>query len=157
MIQEFLAAYEASSLGHAARQTVWLYPLANLAHVLGAALLVGSIAVFDILVLRRRYAVAATAASVAIPLAAAGFALQAVSGIVLFSAETTAVGRNPAFLFKMVFLVIGLANVVAFHAYRRMDALAVEGGLPATIRLSAMVSIGVWILVLLAGRAIAYG
>ena len=54
MIQELLAAFEASGLGHTARNSVWLYPLANLVHVLGAALLVGSIAVFDILVLRRR-------------------------------------------------------------------------------------------------------
>ena len=157
MIQDFLAAYEASALGHAARETVWLYPVANLAHVLGAALLVGSIVVFDILVLRRRFAVAAAAGSVAIPLAATGLALQAASGIVLFSAEATAVGRNPAFLFKMAILLIGLANVVAFHGYHRLAALAVEGGPPATVRLSAMVSIGVWILVLLAGRAIAYG
>ena len=157
MIQDFLAAYEASALGQAARETVWLYPLANLAHVLGAALLVGSIVVFDILVLRRRYADAAAAASVVIPLAATGLALQAASGIVLFSAEATAVGRNPAFLFKMVFLLIGLANVIAFHSFHRLAGLAAEGGPPASVRLNAMVSIGAWILVLLAGRAIAYG
>jgi hypothetical protein len=155
MIQELLAAYEASGLGHAARNTVWLYPLANLVHVLGAALLVGSIAVFDILVLRRRYGDAAAAGRVAIPLAATGLALQAASGFVLLSAEATAVARNPAFLFKMALLAVGLANVAAFHANYGLAALA-DGRL-RTVRFSAMVSLGVWILVLLAGRAIAYG
>jgi hypothetical protein len=155
MVHELLAALEASGLGHAARNTVWLYPLANLAHVLGAALLVGSIAVFDVLVLRRRYPEAAAAGAVAIPLAATGLALQATSGVVLFTAEATAIAGNPAFLFKMVLLVAGLANVIAFHAYHRVAALAVEGGFPA-VRLHAMVSLSVWILVLLAGRAIAY-
>jgi hypothetical protein len=122
MIQELLAAYEASALGHAARNTVWLYPLANLVHVLGASLLVGAIAVFDILVLRRRYQTAASAGRVAIPLAATGLALQAASGLVLFSAEATTIARNPAFLFKMIMLVIGWPTsppFTPFIAYQR--------------------------------------
>jgi putative copper export protein len=156
MIQELLAAYEASALGHAARNSVWLYPIANLVHVLGASLLVGAIAVFDILVLRQRYQTASNAGRVAIPLAATGLALQAASGLVLFSAEATTIARNPAFLFKMIMLVIGLANVAAFHAWHRVSALA-EDDRDRAIRVGAMVSLGAWILVLLAGRAIAYG
>ncbi|HUE46806.1 MAG TPA: hypothetical protein VMO81_11175 [Aestuariivirgaceae bacterium] len=156
MIQELLAAYEASALGHGARNSVWLYPLANLVHVLGASLLVGGIAVFDILVLRRRYQTASNAGRIAIPLAATGLALQASSGLVLFSAEATTIARNPAFLFKMTMLVVGLANVAAFHAWHRVSELAEESHGPA-VRLGAIVSLGVWILVLLAGRAIAYG
>ena len=155
MVQELLAALEASGLGNAARNTVWLYPLVNLVHVLGAAVLVGSIAVFDVLVLRRRYAAAAYAGTVAIPLAATGLALQAASGVVLFSAEATAIARNPAFLFKMALLAVGLANVVAFHASHSLAALAGESYRPA-VRLNAMVSLAVWIFILLAGRAIAY-
>lgn len=156
MIQELLAAYEASTLGHAARDSVWLYPLANLVHVLGASLLVGAIAVFDILVLRRRYRTAASAGRVAIPLAATGLALQATSGLVLFSAEATTIARNPAFLFKMIMLLVGLANVAAFHTWHRVSSLAEDGHRPG-MRLAAIVSLSVWILVLLAGRAIAYG
>lgn len=155
MVQEFLAALEASGLGHAARNTVWLYPLANLAHVLGAALLVGSIAVFDVLVLQRSYPQATAAGTVAIPLAASGVALQAVSGVVLFAAEATAIAGNPAFLVKVALLVVGLANVAAFHAYRRATAVAVEDR-GVAVRLHAMLSLGVWIAVLLAGRTIAY-
>lgn len=155
MVHELLVALEASGLGHAARHTVWLYPLANLVHVLGAALLVGSIAVFDVLVLRRSYSAAAAAGAVAIPLAAAGLGLQAVTGIVLFSAEATATARNPAFLFKMAMLVVGLVNVVAFHASHRVLAMAAERPLPA-VRLHAGLSLGAWVLVLLAGRTIAY-
>ena len=49
---ELMLADEQSGLGHAARSTSWLYPLANLTHVLGASLLVGAIAVFDLQVLR---------------------------------------------------------------------------------------------------------
>jgi hypothetical protein len=45
---------------------------------------------------------------------------------------------------------------VAFHALHRTAALVLECPRP-TVRLNAMVSLGVWILILLAGRAIAYG
>lgn len=156
MISELLAAYEASALGHAARNSVWLYPLANIAHVLGAALLVGSIAVFDVLVLRRRYDSAAKAGSVAVPLAAIGLAMQATTGLVLFSAEATTIARNPAFLFKMVLLAFALANVAAFHAFHRVATLKDEGR-RSVVRLHAIVSLTAWIMVLLSGRAIAYG
>jgi hypothetical protein len=81
--------------------------------------------------------------------------VQAASGIILFSAEATTIAPNPAFLFKMVLLVVGLANVIAFHAWHRVAALAVDDR-PGGPRLHAMMSLGVWILVLLGGRAIAY-
>lgn len=153
MIQELLAAYEASDLGHAARNSAWLFPVANIAHFVGATLLVGAIGVFDILVLRRRYRSATSAGRIAIPLAATGLALQAASGLVMFSAETTTVVRNPAFLFKMTMLVVGLANVAAFHALHRVSALAEDGYRPS-VRIGAIVSLSVWTLVLLAGFSI---
>ena len=51
-IEAAMTALEQSGLGAAARGSAWLYPLANLAHVLGAALLVGAIATFDVQLLR---------------------------------------------------------------------------------------------------------
>src|SRR5688572_27387748 len=111
MYGEVLAIIEASALARAARGLTWLFPLANLAHVLGAALLVGSIAVFDLLLLRRRFAEAAGIARTALPLAACGIVLLILSGPILFSAEATAVGRNALFLLKMGLIIVGLLNL----------------------------------------------
>jgi hypothetical protein len=149
MVIAWLAALEASGLGQAARSSVWLYPAANLLHVLGAALTVGGIAVLDVLIIRGQVRVARDAASVAIPLAAGGIALQIATGIVLLSAEATASGQNPAFLLKMAVIVVGLINIAVFHARH----FAFEG---ATARLQAGISLAVWAGALLAGRAIAY-
>lgn len=146
MYAEFLALIEASALGHVARASVWVYPLSNLAHVLGAALLVGGIAVFDILMLRRRYADAAAAARVALPLAAAGVAMLVASGAVLFSAEATALGSNPVFLLKAALIAAGLANLTVYHLSAGRRPAGVHAG----------VSLAVWVSVLLAGRSIAY-
>lgn len=153
MYEDALALIEASALAQEARASTWLYPLANLAHVLGAALLVGSIAVFDILLLRRLYANAAAAARVALPVAAFGIALLVASGVILFSAEATAIGQNPVFLIKAQLIAAGLLNLALYHLASRDRG---SGGFPSTARLHAGISLAVWISVLLAGRSIAY-
>jgi hypothetical protein len=148
-----MLALEHSGLGQAARSTGWLYPLANLTHVLGAALLVGAIVTFDLQVLRRLHE-GAVVSCAAIPVAVAGFLLQALSGVVLLSAEASALVRNPAFQFKMAMLVLGLANVAVFH-WRFGGALRRRAPLEGAHALAAL-SLATWVLVLLAGRSIAY-
>src|ERR1700732_3094641 len=106
-------ALEHSGLSHAARSTGWLYPLANLVHVLGAALVVGAVATFDIQGLRSLRE-APVVSHTAIPVAVVGLVFQAASGVVLLSAEASTVVRNPAFQFKMAMLIFALANVGVF-------------------------------------------
>ena len=148
-----MMAFEHSGLGHAARSTGWLYPLANLVHVLGAALVVGAIATFDIQVLRNPRT-APIVPHTAIPVAVVGLVFQAASGVVLLSAEASTLVKNPAFQFKMAMLIFALANVALFH---RRFGRALKGGAPLDgARTLAAVSLASWILVLLAGRSIAY-
>jgi hypothetical protein len=148
-----MLAFEHSGLGHAARSTGWLYPLANLVHVLGAALVVGAIATFDIQILRSVRG-AAIVSHTAIPIAIAGLLLHAASGVVLLSAEASTLVKNPAFQFKMAMLTFALANVTLFH-WRFGRAL--KSGAPLDgAQTFAAVSLASWILVLLAGRSIAY-
>ena len=148
-----MLAFEHSGLGHAARSTGWLYPLANLVHVLGAALVVGSIATFDVQILRSRRR-AALVSHTAIPVAVVGLVFQAASGVVLLSAEASTLVKNPAFEFKMAMLIFALVNVAVFH-WRFGRALKTGAPLDGAQPLAA-VSLASWILVLLAGRSIAY-
>jgi hypothetical protein len=148
-----MTALEHSALGEAARGTGWLYPLANMAHVLGAALLLGAIATFDIHVLRGGGSVRTVARAV-IPIAAFGLLVQAASGLVLLSADAMPVVVNPAFQFKMAMLVLGLLNVALFR-WRFGSALKKDTPLDGAHGLAA-VSLASWTLVLLAGRFIAY-
>jgi hypothetical protein len=154
MPADYLAALEASVLGQTARSSIWLFPISNLAHVLGAALLVGSIAVFDILLLRKRYETAISVAGYALPLAMLGVALLVLSGPVLLAAEASAIGRNPVFLTKMTLISAGLFNIAAYYAGAWREKI--NNGLPRRARMHAAISLGVWISVLLAGRLIAY-
>jgi hypothetical protein len=147
-------AFEHSGLGQAARTTGWLYPLANEVHVLGAALLVGSIVTFDVRVLRQARDAHAIYRAV-ILVAITGFFLQLISGIVLLSADTSKVVRNPAFLFKMTMLLVGLVNVAVYH-WSFGSQVRADASLMFRARVLAAVSLASWVLVLLAGRAIAY-
>ena len=154
MAVDLLAALEASLLGQVARSSSWFFPISNLAHVLGAALLVGSIAVFDIALLRQRYAVAAQISGTALAIASIGAVLLMFSGPVLLAAEATALGRNPMFLAKLTLISAALFNISAYYgsAWRQN----VGKGFPRHARLHAAISLCLWILVLLAGRLIAY-
>jgi hypothetical protein len=154
MYGDFLAALEASWLGHVGRHSAWLYTAANLLHVLGAAFVVGGIAVFDLKVLAEHGKNAGQVGRYAIPLAATGLALQVLTGILLLAVEARALGTNPAFYAKLVFIALGLVNVALFHGRFGADLRA--GTLPPEARLYALISLAAWILALLAGRLIAY-
>ena len=106
---DVLTALEQSALGHASRHSAWLFTIANVLHVLGAAFLVGGIAVFDLKVLRDGGRGAATVGRIAVPLAALGLAVQVPTGLVLLSVEATKLGVNPAFYAKLAFIAVGLA------------------------------------------------
>jgi hypothetical protein len=149
-----LSFLEQSALGHASRHSAWLFTIANLLHVLGAALVVGGIGVFDVTALRDRGRGAAAVGRVAIPLAATGLAIQLPTGLVLLSVEATKLGINPAFYAKLVFIAVGLANLIVLHA--RFGSAMRGEDLPAAIRPYAAISLAAWVLTLLAGRMIAY-
>lgn len=154
MYLDALGWLQDSPLGAWARGGGWAYAATNSLHVLGAALVVGAIAVFDGLVLARRGPDAVSAARAAVPVAAFGLVVQVATGIVLLSADARATGLNAAFLAKLALIAVGLLNVAALHL--RFGA-AWRGAFPAReARLHALASLASWIAVLVTGRLIAY-
>lgn len=154
MYVEALGWLQDSGLGQFARSGGFAYAAVNSLHVLGAALLLGAIAVFDVLVLRGRAGAAAGAATVAVPLAAFGLALQVATGLVLLAADARASGTNPAFLAKIALIGIGLANVMALRW--RFGPGFRKGFDVVALRPYAALSLVTWTLAVLAGRMIAY-
>ena len=148
-------ALEQSGLGHILRRSFWLYPAVETLHILGFALLVGSIASFDLRAARAPTvdAVRALAAGL-LPVSRAGFALAVPMGLLLFTTEATAYLGNPVFLAKMALLALALLNVTWFHA--RLKRARDGEGSAGALRASALLSLGLWTGVLVAGRMIAY-
>jgi hypothetical protein len=88
------------------------------------------------------------------PVAGFGLLLQIASGLVLLAADAMPVAVNPAFQFKMAMFALGLVNVAVFR-WRFGGGLKADTPLNGAAGLAA-VSLASWLLVLLAGRFIAY-
>ncbi len=152
MYAEWLAWLEASRLGEVARNSAWLFLVVNVLHVLGAAFVVGGIAVFDVKVLFDREEAEETG-RIAIPLAAIGLLIQIPTGVTLLAVEARALGVNPAFYAKMAFIALGLVNLALVHT-RFRGSLRTE--VPDGARAFATVSLLAWTATVMAGRMIAY-
>ena len=129
----------------------WVYPSLEVVHIVGIALLIGSLAVFELRVWGLGGAVELRAlARLALPIALGGFALALCSGAVMFLSQIDEMLGNKAFLAKMGLLVLAGANAVAFHL---RGGLAVDDALA---RAQTALSLGLWIAVVFCGRWIAY-
>jgi len=156
----WLVALETSPLGDALRQSLWLYPLVEVLHILGLALLVGAIVAFDLRLLGARAPLlpADALSRLLLPIAVTGFALTIPTGVLLFTAEATALVGNPAFLAKMALLVLALANIAVFHnrTGHRMASWSLADRPPRAARVAGAASLTLWVGILALGRLIAY-
>lgn len=133
------------------RESAWVYPILEIIHIIGIALLLGNLIVFEARVLGAGKTLDLTAlARLALPLAVLGFLLAAMSGLTMFATQALELLGNPAFKWKMLLLVIAGGNAAWFHARGSLklnDTIA---------RLQVIASVFVWIAVLSCGRLIAY-
>lgn len=151
------AALEASGFSFMLRDSTWIYPLANLGHIIGLSLLVGPIVALDLRLLGVGRAVSVAALSRTLtPIAITGLALQVLSGLLLFTADASALVGNPVFQIKSGLLVLGLANAVVFRRIWRHALEDWDRSPPALGRVQAALSILFWFGVAISGRLIAY-
>ena len=153
-----MGAIEASALGVAMRQWLWLYPAVEVVHIAGIALLFGSIAVLDLRLLgfSRSISIRRLAHHV-LPWTAASFLLIVPSGLSMFAAHASEFIASPVFALKMGLILAGGVNAALFHAgvFRRAASWDTETPPPAA-RAAATASLLVWLSVIACGRLLAY-
>ena len=154
-----MGAIEASALGQAMRQWLWLYPSVETVHIVGIALLVGSIVVLDLrlLGLSRSLPVRRLSAHI-LPWTAASFVLIIPSGLAMFVAHAGELIANPVFAVKMCLILLAGANAGVFHAgvFRSAGKWDVDVMPPLAARAAAAASLLIWISVIACGRLLAY-
>lgn len=149
-----LVAVEASAFGATMRRSVWLFPVANVLHVLGAMVFFALVAAMDFVVFRRTAARARVVISRLRPLAFAGLLVQVATGIMLFAPEASHIGMNPAFQLKLVAIMLALVNVAVLEIILR--PAAADRPAPHLARSAAAASLVLWLGVAALGRLIAY-
>jgi hypothetical protein len=152
-------ALEQSGFAAAVRQSPWLYPTANVGHVVSLIFFAGAITVMDVRLLG---GLGATAPG-ALLARARNFAIGALAGMVvtgftLFSAEASHLVLNPVFQLKAVLIAAGLVNVAIFEfgAKRAVEGLAPGQSMPRRAKIAGILSLGIWVFVAACGRSIAY-
>lgn len=132
-------------------QSAWAYPVLEIVHLLGIALLVGNLVCFEARVLGAGKTIDLTAlARLALPLSVLGFALVVASGLTMFATQALELLANAAFKWKMLLLALAGGNAAWFHA---RGSLKLNDGMA---RLQVVASFLLWIAVLTCGRLIAY-
>ncbi|MCK8687635.1 DUF6644 family protein [Pseudomonas umsongensis] len=148
-----------SSLGSAMRGDLWLYPLVEVVHILGFAILVGSVVMFDLRVLgvSRNIQVTALARHL-LPWSVAALLLVVPAGLMMFSAHPHDFASNDIFILKLCLIATAGLNAVLFHlgVYRSVTAWDAGDPPPAVAKLQALFSIALWVSVILCGRLLAY-
>jgi hypothetical protein len=158
-----IGALEASALGQAMREWLWLYPSVETVHLIGIGLLFGSIAILDLrlLGLSRALPVRLLARHV-LPWTAASFILIVPSGALMFTAHASEFIESPVFVLKMGLILAAGLNAALFHAMvsPSMDVWDSDGmrklGPPPSARVSAAASLLIWMSVIACGRLLAY-
>jgi hypothetical protein len=158
-----LGAIEASGLGRAMREWLWLYPSVEIVHILGIALLFGSIAVLDVRLLgfSKTISVRRLARHV-LPWSAASFLLIVPSGLMMFVAHATDFISSPVFVIKLCLIMLAGVNAALFHtiAMRTADVWDTEEMRelrpPPSVRLAGAASLLIWVSVIACGRLLAY-
>jgi hypothetical protein len=152
-------ALEQSDLGATIRQSMWLFPLANVGHVLALALFAGALAVMDVRLLGGLAAtspahVLMRARSIAI----AAFVMLAVTGFMQFAADASHLILNPVFQIKLALIGLGLLNLTIFEfgVKHAVAGLGPGAAMPASAKTAGFMSLAIWLAVAACGRTIAY-
>jgi hypothetical protein len=156
-ITQFADWLEGTSWAVGIRQSLWLYPALEIVHIVGIVLLVGAALMFDLRLLgfSSNLPLRGTSNHL-LPWSGRGLWLIIPSGILLFMTNAKSLSADPTFWLKMGLLLIAALNVFVFHRFIVKGYMDEQGELPFSSRISAGVSIIVWIGVIACGRLLAY-
>jgi hypothetical protein len=152
-----LTMLHTSQAAEAMRSSAWLYPIVEIVHIVGFAVLVGSVAMFDLRVLGCSRSVPVPAAGrMLLPWTLASLLVIVPTGLLLFSAHPHELANNKVFQLKLLLIALAGLNALVFHVgvYRTVPNW--NGAAPAPARLHAAASLALWIGVISCGRLLAY-
>lgn len=150
---------EASAIAGFVRGSVWLYPAAEVLHIIGFVVLVGVAFVFDLRLLGLLRSLPITDAVRHLTRwARRSFMVVVPTGFVLFMVDATSLAANSAFQLKLILIAGAGLNAGVFHwvTFRGADTWASNASLPLPARLAGVLSILLWFSVIACGRLIAY-
>jgi len=159
-IEAFLKALQATALAEKIREALFVFPMLEATHVIGLALVFGTIAIIDLRLIglassqrsfKRMY-------SDILKWTWGAFALTAVTGALMFITNATVYYHNFYFRTKMLLLVLAGINMGVFELTlgRKVDSWDKSPSAPTLGRAVGVLSICLWITVIFMGRMIGF-
>lgn len=140
-------------LGEAMRRIRWLYPVGQILHFIGLCFLIGAILLADLRLLGFLRKLPVKVALSTVPIAIAGFGVNAVTGLAFFASDPYRFWFDGAFRVKLAAIVLAGLNALWFMLAEQPKLLhSSEGTVPLAGRVCAALSLALWCAVIVAGR-----
>jgi len=141
----------------------WAWPICEMIHFIGMALLIGSIGLLDFRILGLGKGLPIARLEALVPLGIAGFVANIVTGTIFVLANPSggpvAYLTNFAFQIKMTLILLAGINAIAFYVAgvsRQLATLGPDDDAPVNAKTIAALSLVLWISVIIFGRLIMY-
>jgi len=135
-------------------ESLLAYPLVLFLHSVGMAVSVGVAFVIAARLLGLAHMVRVASLRVLFRIFWGAFALNLITGSLLFAAAATTIGYSPMYYAKLTLIVIGLLLSVPMRRF--VDGDASDQAVPKRLKATAAISLVVWTGVITSGRLIAY-
>ena len=137
--------------------SIWAYPTVLMLHTVGLGVLVGANAVIDFRLLGFAPRLPIPSLTPLYPFMWAGFAINAVTGAMLFASDATTKSRQPVFYIKLTLIALALVvTAVIRRTVERGPALRDVDLRPGPGKRLAALSLLLWAGAITAGRLMAY-
>ena len=157
-MESIVRVIEGSAASAWVLDTGWLWPLLEIVHFIGLALLLGGILIADLRLAGYLRRIDLAAVHGLLRWSVAGFGLNLLSGALFFLGDPARYSANVGFRIKMVLVVTAGLNA-AYYAWKIAPALAdwgPQGSTPLRAKIAAWTSLATWTGVLVLGRLIPY-
>ena len=136
----------------------WLWPVCEIFHFLGLALVIGTAAFFDARLLGFMKRIPVRKAAEFLPLAKVGLAINLATGLYFYIASPFQYSFNIAWWYKVAALAIAVANAGFFELMLKShaDALRDDEEVPISFKIVGTFSMLAWLNVLFWGRMLPF-
>lgn len=156
----WLKSLEETSLASGIRDSLYIFPILESVHVMALSVVFGTITIVDLRLLGlasigRSFA---RMASELLRITWGAFVVVALTGTLMFMTNARVYYNNTPFRVKMVLLVLACLNMVLFHMTAGRNVARWEKALtaPGIGRLTASLSLTLWVAIVFAGRVIGF-
>lgn len=158
MKEAIVAWLKATSLSQYISMSPVLWPVMEMLHFIGLALLIGGAGLIDLRLMGFMKSVPVSAVMQVRKWAVLGIVINVVTGTLFFIGAPGQYIDNSAWYYKLLFLAVAIVNILVFETRqgKRMLALAAGQDTPASFKIAGAVSMGSWLMVLYFGRMLPF-